>query len=101
VAGDSPAMLRTATILLVTLAVLLLVVRPVTKKLTVSLLAPPPEGKLAAQPMLAVKEPAELPVIALEIEQQRAQQLFEEVAGRLKDQPAQGSRLLQSWIHSE
>jgi flagellar M-ring protein FliF len=101
-AGQAPGLLRTATILLAVLAVLVLVVRPVTKKMTAALLLPAPAVKApASQQALAVREPVELPMVAVEIEHQRAQQLFEEVAGRLKNQPAQGSRLLQSWIHSE
>jgi flagellar M-ring protein FliF len=29
------------------------------------------------------------------------QEIFEQVTGHLKREPAQSSRLLQSWIHSE
>ncbi|MGC1423061.1 MAG: hypothetical protein WA815_11985, partial [Terracidiphilus sp.] len=31
----------------------------------------------------------------------RAQEMFEQVATQMKNEPAQSSRLLQSWIHSE
>jgi flagellar M-ring protein FliF len=31
----------------------------------------------------------------------RAQEIFEQVTGHLKREPAQSSRLLQSWIHSD
>jgi flagellar M-ring protein FliF len=36
-----------------------------------------------------------------EVERTRAQEIFEQVAGHLKREPQQSSRLLQSWIHSE
>ena len=34
-------------------------------------------------------------------ERQRAQEIFDQVAGHLKREPTQSSRLLQSWIHTE
>jgi flagellar M-ring protein FliF len=34
-------------------------------------------------------------------ERARAQEIFEQVAGHLKREPTQSSRLLQSWIHSD
>ena len=53
-------------------------------------------GQAAAnKPALSSPEP--LP----EVERTRAQEMFEQVAEHLKREPAQSSRLLQSWIHSE
>jgi flagellar M-ring protein FliF len=49
-----------------------------------------------AQPVLGTLEPA-----ATDPERLRAQQVFEQVTGHLKREPAQSSRLLQSWIHSD
>jgi flagellar M-ring protein FliF len=46
----------------------------------------------------ALAAPATLPV---DPERTRAQDIFEQVSGHLKREPAQSSRLLQSWIHSE
>jgi flagellar M-ring protein FliF len=34
-------------------------------------------------------------------ERLRAQEIYEQVTSHLKQEPAQSSRLLQSWIHSE
>jgi flagellar M-ring protein FliF len=34
-------------------------------------------------------------------ERLKAQEIFEQVSGQLKREPAQSSRLLQSWIHSD
>jgi len=55
----------------------------------------PPSHAAAAKTELKAAEP--LP----EIEHTRAQEIFEQVAEHLKREPAQSSRLLQSWIHSE
>jgi flagellar M-ring protein FliF len=41
-------------------------------------------------------EPAEL-----DPERIRVQAIFDQVSGQLKREPAQSSRLLQSWIHSD
>ncbi len=49
-----------------------------------------------AQPVL---ENPELP--PLDLERQQAQKIFDQVSERLKRDPAQSTRLLQSWIHSE
>lgn len=50
----------------------------------------------AAGPPLAAPEPPQL-----DAERVRAQEIFEQVTGQVKKQPAQTSRLLQSWIHSD
>ena len=49
-----------------------------------------------AQPVLRPPEPAEV-----DPERIRTQEIFEQVTGHLKREPAQSSRLLQSWIHSD
>jgi flagellar M-ring protein FliF len=55
-------------------------------------------GQAAAhgQPALAEPEPQ-----AVDPERVRVQEIFEQVTDHLKREPAQSSRLLQSWIHSE
>ena len=53
-------------------------------------------GGAAAQPALRPPEPVEV-----DPERVRTQQIFEQVTGHLKREPAQSSRLLQSWIHSD
>jgi flagellar M-ring protein FliF len=37
----------------------------------------------------------------LDPERQRTQEIFEQVTDHVKREPAQSSRLLQSWIHSD
>src|SRR5246127_790502 len=56
-----------------------------------------------AQELLAetAKQPGLPETAPLDPERQRAQQVFEQVTGQLKREPAQSSRLLQSWIHSD
>ncbi len=49
-----------------------------------------------AKPALSPPEPP-IP----DPERTRAQEIFEQVSGHLKREPAQSSRLLQSWIHSD
>lgn len=53
-------------------------------------------GQQAPQPALNPPEPA-----PPDPERMRAQEIFEQVSGHLEREPAQSSRLLQSWIHSE
>jgi flagellar M-ring protein FliF len=55
-------------------------------------------GQAAApvQPALPPLDPS-----AHDPERLKAQEIYEQVTGHLKQEPAQSSRLLQSWIHSE
>jgi flagellar M-ring protein FliF len=46
-----------------------------------------------------VLSPAEM--AELDPERQRTQEIFEQVTDHVKREPAQSSRLLQSWIHSD
>lgn len=55
-----------------------------------------PANALAAPPAL---KPLEVPEI--DFERQRTQEIFEQVQSHLQREPAQSSRLLQSWIHSD
>jgi flagellar M-ring protein FliF len=52
-----------------------------------------------ANVLAAEEEPREL--TAEELERQRTQKVFDQVAEHLKREPNQSSRLLQSWIHSD
>jgi flagellar M-ring protein FliF len=56
----------------------------------------PAGGTAVSPPPLAPPEPVEV-----DPERLRAQEIFEQVAGHLKREPTQSSRLLQSWIHSD
>lgn len=53
-------------------------------------------GKSTEPPVLAPAEPA-----APDPARAKVQEIFDQVTGHLKQEPAQSSRLLQSWIHSE
>jgi len=56
----------------------------------------PGHTSASGHPPVAAHEP-QLP----DPERTRSQEIFEQVTGHLKKEPAQSSRLLQSWIHSE
>ena len=103
-AEDSPVVVKYAALIAGLLLVLVLGVRPAlrgagqrqlgtTKAGTHAL---PAGAGVAAAPALKTPEPAEV-----DPERVRAQEIFEQVAGHLKREPTQSSRLLQSWIHSD
>jgi flagellar M-ring protein FliF len=96
----SPVLVKYATLLAAVLLLILLVIRPTMRR-----------GREAA---VEAAKPAELAVpaveqavlpgaeqVALDSERLRVQQVFDQVSETLKRDPAQSSRLLQSWIHSE
>jgi flagellar M-ring protein FliF len=107
-AENSPVLVKYVALLLGVLVVLTFGVRPA---LRLARTAPgaavrsqakgagrelPGQAPAAAQAAFNPPEPA-LP----DPERLRAQEIFEQVSGHLKREPAQSSRLLQSWIHSE
>jgi flagellar M-ring protein FliF len=98
----SPVLVKYGTLLLGLVLLILLVIRPALKR------AKPPEPVLAKVQPAALAAPAEalaaLPTTeqaAAELEKQRVQRVFDQVTETLKRDPAQSSRLLQSWIHSD
>ena len=98
----SPVLVKYGTLLLGLVLLILLVIRPALGR------AKPPEPVLAKAPPGALVAPAEtqtaLPATeqaAAELEKQRVQRVFDQVTETLKRDPAQSSRLLQSWIHSD
>ncbi|HKF46279.1 MAG TPA: flagellar basal-body MS-ring/collar protein FliF [Terracidiphilus sp.] len=104
-AENSPELMKYAVVLLGIVLVMAFGVRPAMKRARpVPLLAEPTEegtNELLAQEQgekaaLAPPEPA-----AIDPERLRIQEIFEQVTGELKRQPAQSSKLLQSWIHSD
>ena len=104
-AENSPVLVKYIALLAGLLVVLAFGVRPSLKIARVALTAGtglPAKGatrELADQkaaPALNPPEPASLPP-----ERIRAQEILEQVSGQLKREPAQSSRLLQSWIHSD
>lgn len=102
-AGDWGSLAKYGVILLGMLALFLVVVRPVMRNL--GSLASGNAIPAGTQPHLpqAVAGPPQLTAEeqAAEKQKQHAQMIFENVADQLRSDPAQTSRLLQSWIHSE
>ncbi|WP_446742345.1 flagellar basal-body MS-ring/collar protein FliF [Silvibacterium acidisoli] len=98
-ASQSEALLKYATILVLSAALLLLVVRPVMQKMKPAV----PAAALPAPEMRANEalEP-ELPIEpVLTAPQKHAQLVFERVTDHMRREPGQSTRLLQSWIHME
>ncbi len=104
-AENSPLLVKYIALLMGLLVVLAFGVRPALKIARTALSAGPgAQGKTphqlpaqtAATPALNPPEPA-----AAAPERIRAQEILEQVSGQLKREPAQSSRLLQSWIHSD
>jgi flagellar M-ring protein FliF len=105
-AESSPVLVKSAVLLLGILVLLALGVRPAMQKAGVKAAKPGKSAKPAAPAELAadaaqkaVTAPPEPP--PLDAERLRAQEILEQVTGAVKKQPAQSSRLLQSWIHSD
>ena len=101
-AGTSQPLMKLGVALLGMIALLVFVVRPLMRK--VQAIAVP--VSLAAMNAAALAEglPVTMPDPALiEAERQRkeAQEVFESVTEHLRREPAQTTRLLQSWIHTE
>jgi flagellar M-ring protein FliF len=98
----SPVLVKYGTLLLGLVLLILLVIRPALGR------AKPPAPVVAKAQPGALAAPAEaqaaLPTTeqaAAELERQRVQRVFDQVTETLKRDPAQSSRLLQSWIHSD
>jgi flagellar M-ring protein FliF len=97
----SPVLVKYGTILAGLLLVILLAVRPALGKAGQAPVQS--KSKTPAELAAAMKTPA-LPgteQAAIDSERQRVQRVFDQVSETLKRDPAQSSRLLQSWIHSD
>jgi flagellar M-ring protein FliF len=102
-AEGSPVLVKYAALLTGLLIVVAFAVRPALRatraepekpsKIAKELLS---RTEAAAQSILNPPEVAEL-----DPERIRVQEIFDQVSGHLKREPAQSSRLLQSWIHSD
>jgi flagellar M-ring protein FliF len=96
----SPVLVKYGTLLASLTLLILLAIRPALNRSGQPAAAPnSPPAELAAG-----KAPAALPTgeeVSQELERQRVQRVFDQVTETLKRDPAQSSRLLQSWIHSE
>ena len=100
-AGQSTALLRYGSILTALLVFFFFVARPALRMLATT---PAPRSATAAQSQL----PAAAPVREISAEHQAAEQrkqhaqaVFEKVSEHVKREPAQSTRLLESWIRSE
>lgn len=108
--GPLQEWLKYGTVLLGILLVIVLVARPAIRRLS-----SPSQPRTAALPKSHAKAPAQVPSASAStpepipepvdpiVEQQKihAQNVFDQVTEQLRREPAQTSRLLQSWIHTE
>ncbi len=101
-AENSPVLIKDAVLLTGIVVVMAFGVRPALRRAGSASMVPSKgagrelPGQAAAKPALHTPEaPAPDP------ERTRAQDIFEQVTVHLKNEPAQSSRLLQSWIHSD
>ena len=99
-AENSPLLVKYAALLAALLLVMAFGVRPALRRISVvaknAAVSTGRELRLGRTEALNPPEPP-----AVDPQRARAQQILEEVSGHLKREPAQSSRLLQSWIHSE
>jgi len=96
----SPLLVKSLSLLIGLMVVLAFGVRPALRKAVSELKAVPRE---LSQGGTAVHQAA-LPLtdsLLPDPDRIRAHEIFEQVATQMKNEPAQSSRLLQSWIHSE
>jgi flagellar M-ring protein FliF len=102
-AENSPVLIRYAALIAAILLVLALGVRPALRRAGLGKQKPVAPGT----PELPAPPDSEFAALdssdshALTPEMARAQEIFAQVSETLKRDPAQSSRLLQSWIHSE
>jgi flagellar M-ring protein FliF len=103
-AENSPVLVKYAALLVGLLIIVAFAVRPALKAARAEAGKParttakelPGGVDAAAQHVLNSVAPPEL-----DPERIRVQEIFDQVSGQLKREPAQSSRLLQSWIHSD
>jgi flagellar M-ring protein FliF len=99
--ASSAPLLKCATILLAMLALVIFVVRPIMAAVQPFAV---PALKSSLEPAALETGLDELPTpdqIAAEKQKQRMQMIFDQVTDHLRREPAQSTRLLQSWIHTE
>jgi flagellar M-ring protein FliF len=99
-AAESGPLLKYGVILLALLVLLVLFARPV-----LAVLKPAPVAALKAPPQAAALERGEEPDVLedspAEQKKQHMQKVFDQVSDHLNQEPAQSTRLLQSWINTE
>jgi flagellar M-ring protein FliF len=101
-AENSPVLVKYAALLLGVLVVVAFGVRPALRHARTAQAPKTVQKELSGQtadaPQAALKPPQ--PAEA-DPERIRVQEIYDQVTGHLKREPAQSSRLLQSWIHSD
>lgn len=102
-ASHSEGLLRYGVILLAVLAFFLLVARPSVRWLTTGPTVPrtPPAATAAALPSQPEPRALNGEQVVAEKRKQQAQVVFDEVAERIRTDPGQSTRLIESWIRSE
>jgi flagellar M-ring protein FliF len=102
-AENSPVLVKYGALIAAILLILALGVRPALRRAGIGKPEPiePAAGELPApaDAETAAFHSSEPP--ALSAEMSRAQEIFNQITETLKREPAQSSRLLQSWIHSD
>jgi flagellar M-ring protein FliF len=94
---SSPLLLKYGTLLMGLIVVLAFGVRPALKKAAIGAGSAPRELGAGTAAAALQRPDTEVP----DQSRVRAQEFFDLVTSQLKQEPAQTSRLLQSWIHSE
>jgi flagellar M-ring protein FliF len=109
-AENSPVVVKYAALVLGILVIVAFGVRPAVRRArpaAVPVLKPKegPQKELPGEPVPAAAAPSVLKPppepVELDPERIRMNEIFEQVTDHLKREPAQSSRLLQSWIHTE
>lgn len=99
-AESSPVLVKYLSLLIGLMVVLSFGVRPALGKVASAKTAVPIElSRSSTARKEAVLPPVEAPLP--DPERARAQNVFDQVTRQIKSEPAQSSRLLQSWIHSD
>ena len=91
----APEIVRYGSMLLGLVVLTAFGIRPALRRLAA------PELQATETPALPADQPAKPLQAPHDPERTRAQEILEQVAGHVKREPQQTSRLLQSWIHSE
>ncbi len=94
-AEESPELIRYAALLAALIAVLAFGVRPALRQIAGGVAVREEGRELPGPAAAALSDPES------DSGRTRSQEIFEQVAGHLRREPTQSSRLLQSWIHSE
>jgi flagellar M-ring protein FliF len=97
---SSPVLVKYLSLLIGLTVVLLFGVRPALGKAASAIKGAPRELSRGATAVSPAALPASETAL-LDPERVRTQEIFEQVTGQIKNEPAQSSRLLQSWIHSD